>query len=271
MRAARVSIFALTAIYAAAIVGPWLSPYAPAEQDRNAALAAPSSSHWLGTDGLGRDQLTRLLSGGRLSLAAGLLAAGLSLAGGILLGGLAGFYGGWRDTAIMRCAELFLALPWLYLLLGMRAFLPLSISPGASFLLVVCLLGTAGWARPARLIRGVILSAKEREYVYAARAFGGSDWYLLRRHILPETRDVIWTQAALLIPRFITAEVTLSFLGLGVGEPQASWGNMLAALRDLNVLASAPWMLAPAVALFFVTLAHQQIGSQLKSKTADID
>jgi peptide/nickel transport system permease protein len=162
------------------------------------------------------------LHGARISLLAGPLASALAVGLGLLLGSAAGYYGRWLDELLMGFAELFLSLPWLYLLLAARAFLPLDLTPGHAFLTVIGILGVIGWARPARLVRGVVLTAKEQEYVVAARGFGASDLYLLGRHVLPQTRGVLFTQASLLIPRYIMAEVTLSFLGLGVNErPQA--------------------------------------------------
>ncbi len=216
----------------------------------------PGHIFLLGTDAFGRDQLSRLLHGGRVSLFAGLLAAMLSLAAGMLLGGIAGFYGRFTDDLVMRLAELFLALPWLYLLLATRAFLPLQLGPQQAFLLLVTVFGLVGWARPARLIRGIVLSAKERGYVTAARGFGASDFYLLRRHILPQTYGVVLTQAAILVPQYILAEVTLSFLGLGVNEPAPSWGNMLGELQQYHVLASYWWMLVPALVLVPTFIAY---------------
>ncbi len=207
----------------------------------------PAAIHLLGTDEFGRDQLSRLLWGGQISLATGWLAALLSLIVGLTLGLFAGFFGGWRDAIIMRGVDLFLALPWLYLLLAVRAFLPLSLSPQATVLVLMAVIGMVGWARPARLVRGVTLSAKERDFVYAARGFGASWWHLLTRHCLPETYGVLATQAALLVPQFILAEATLSFVGLGVGEPAASWGNLLAPLRQVSILASCWWMAIPAL------------------------
>lgn len=208
----------------------------------------------LGTDGYGRDQLSRVLYGGQISLLAGLLGAGITLLFGLLAGATAGYYGGWRDTLLMRLAELFLALPWLYLLLGLRAFLPLNLSPVMAFLLIVAVIAAVGWARPARLIRGIVLSAKERDFVRAARGFGASDAYLFRRHVLPETSSVLVTQAAILIPQYVLAEMTLSFLGLGVPQPVASWGNLLADLEHYSVLVSCWWMYLPALIMlpFFV-------------------
>jgi peptide/nickel transport system permease protein len=193
--------------------------------------------------------LSRFLYGGQISLLAGLIAAILSVAIGILAGGIAGYYGGWIDEFLMRGGELFLALPWLYLLFAVRAALPLHISQWQVFLLLISVMGLIGWARPARLIRGVVLSAKERNFVLAARGFGASDAYLLRRHVLPQTYAVLLTQITLLIPQYVLAEVTLTFLGLGVGEPMPSWGALLSSLQQYSVLSSYWWMFLPALLL----------------------
>jgi peptide/nickel transport system permease protein len=224
----------------------------------------PARIFIMGTDAYGRDQFSRLLYGGRISLSGGLLAASLSLGLGLLLGAVAGFYRGWLDDATMRAAELFLALPWLYLLFAVRAFLPLHISPAQAFLLLISVVGVIGWARPARLVRGVVLTARERAYVLAARGFGASDFYVLRRHILPQTSSVLLTQAALLIPQYILAEVILSFLGLGVSEPSASWGTMLAGLQQYHVLASYWWMFLPGLVLIPIFVAYYTLADALR-------
>ncbi len=217
----------------------------------------------LGTDAYGRDQLSRLLFGGQVSLFAGLLGAGVTLFIGLSIGAVAGYYGGWRDNLLMRVAELFLALPWLYLLFALRAFLPLAVSPLEAFFLITAVLGAVGWARPARLVRGVVLSAKERDFVRAARGFGASNGYLLRRHILPETSSVLLTQAAILIPQYVLAEMTLSFLGLGVPEPVPSWGNLLSGLQQYSVLVSYWWMYLPAVIMVPFFLGYLGLASSL--------
>ena len=194
----------------------------------------PARLFLLGSDGLGRDQLSRLLHGAQVSLAAGLLAAAIALALGWTIGTAAGFYRGWVDVGAMRAADLFLALPWLYLLLAVRAALPLHVPPAQALLMVVAVIGLVDWARPARLVRGVVLSSRERGYVLAARGFGASDLHLVRRHILPHTVPLLLTQAAVLVPQYVLAEMTLSFLGLGVAEPAPSWGNMLAPLQTIR-------------------------------------
>ena len=226
--------------------------------------AEASRVYLLGSDAYGRDQLSRILYGGQISLLAGMLGAGLTLLIGVLIGATAGYFGGWRDGLLMRVAELFMALPWLYLLFALRAFLPLSVSPVQAFFLIILVIGAVGWARPARLVRGVVLSARERDFVRAARGFGATDSYLLRRHILPETSSVILTQAAILVPQFVLAEMTLSFLGLGVPEPVPSWGSLLASLQQYSVLVSYWWMYLPALAIVPFFLGYLGLASALQ-------
>jgi peptide/nickel transport system permease protein len=222
--------------------------------------------YFLGSDAYGRDQLSRFLSGGQISLLAGFLGAGLTLLIGLFLGALAGYYGGWIDEVLMRVAELFLALPWLYLLFALRAFLPLTVSPLRAFFLIVAVIGGVGWARPARLVRAVVLSARERDFVRAARSFGAADAYLMRRHILPETASVILTQLAILIPQYVMAEMTLSFLGLGVPEPAPSWGNLLSSLQQYSVLVSYWWMYLPALLMVPFFLGYLGLASSLQEQ-----
>jgi peptide/nickel transport system permease protein len=219
-------------------------------------VVGPGRLYLMGTDGYGRDQLSRFLYGGQISLAAGIVAAALSLLLGTVVGACAGFYGSWIDSMVMRGGDIFLALPWLYLLFAVRAALPLHVTQWQVLLLLVVVIGLIGWARPARLIRGVVLSAKERNFVAAARGFGASDLYLLRRHVLPQTYGVMLTQMTLLIPQYVLAEVTLTFLGLGVGEPMPSWGSLLSVLQQYYVLTSYWWMFLPAALLVPLFLAY---------------
>jgi len=281
----------LVAIHLAALGADLIAPYDYSTQFRDAALEPPTARapvRWLvrgsprpfgpfvletrlfqaeaparlfllGTDDSGRDTFSRLLYGARISLFAGLLAASLCVFLGFCLGTVAGFYGGRLDQVLMRCTELFLALPWLYLLFAVRAVLPLELGPGRVFLLFIVIVGAVGWARPARLFRGVAAAARQQDFVLAARALGATDLQLMLRHVLPQSKSVFWTQLALLVPRFILAEVTLSFLGLGVSEPVPSWGNMLAVASGLSVLLSSVWTLAPAGALLLVVLCYQPL------------
>jgi peptide/nickel transport system permease protein len=170
----------------------------------------------------------------------------------------------------MRGGELFLALPWLYLLFGVRAALPLSVAEWQVFFLLIGVIGLIGWARPARLIRGVILSAKERNFVLAARGFGASDGYLLRRHLLPQTYGVALTQLTLLIPQYVLAEVTLSFLGLGVGEPVPSWGTLLSCLEQYYIVSSYWWMFLPALLLIPLFLVYYMAADALQERLKSV-
>jgi len=230
-------------------------------------VAPPASLFVLGADGFGRDQFSRLLYGGQVSLFAGFIAAVFSVVTGLFFGAIAGMYGGWVDEAVMRVAEMFIAIPWFYLLIAVRAFLPLQMSAEAAFLLVVAVIGAVGWGRPARLIRGVVLSGRERNFVLAARGFGAGNLYLLKSHLMPLTFSVLLTQMAMLIPQFILAEVILSFLGLGIDEPFPSWGNMLAYAQQYHVLVSFWWMLLPGLAPIPVFLAYHSLAEALQERT----
>lgn len=229
-------------------------------------VGAPGHLFLLGSDHLGRDLFSRWLYGARASLFAGLL-AGLTAVGlGLAVGAVAGFFGGWIDEILMRLAELFMALPWIYLLIAARAFLPLEVSPARAMTLVVALIGLVGWPAPARLVRGVVLSARQRDYVLAARGFGASNLHLLRVHVLPQALPVALTQLALKVPGFILAEVTLSFLGLGVAEPVPSWGNLLADLQQYHVMVAHGWMFAPALALVIVIACCYAVAESLERR-----
>jgi peptide/nickel transport system permease protein len=227
----------------------------------------PGRIFLFGTDDFGRDQFSRVLYGGRISLLAGILGAAIALFTGVPLGIISGYYGKWTDIVVMRLVELFLALPWLYLLFAVRATLPLRVKTTDAFLLLVAVVGLVGWARPARLIRGMVLSTKERTFVLAARAMGASNGHILRQHILPETYRLIITMAALLVPQFILAEITLSFFGLGVAEPIPSWGTLLAELQKYSSLTSHWWIYLPGICLVALFLAFQWASNRLQEKT----
>ena len=242
----------------------------PRPRVRLFGVEEPGQMFLLGTDGFGRDQLSRLLYGGRISLLAGLATAALALGLALVVGTVAGFHGGWVDGIAMRVSDLFLAVPWLYALLAVRAALPLHMAPDAAFLVVVAVVGLVDWPRTARLVRGIALSARERGFVLAARGFGASDTYLMRRHVAPQAFGVLLTQGALLVPQYVMAEVMMSFLGLGVSEPQPSWGAMLASLQEYRILTSCWWMWAPAVALVAVFVAYFALAESLQDPEARV-
>jgi peptide/nickel transport system permease protein len=227
---------------------------------------SPGKILLFGADGYGRDEFSRVLFGGQISVTAGISATLIALLTGGLFGIVAGYFGRWVDEVLMGVTELFLSLPWLYFLLGVRAFLPLHLTTLRTFFLLTSVIGLIGWARPARLVRGLVLSLRSRNYVLAARGFGGSDLYILRRHLLPEVLGLLVTQATLLVPRYIAAEVTLSFFGLGVNEPVPSWGNMLATLQQYNVLISYGWLLAPACALVVTSVLYSSLADMFHSR-----
>ena len=214
-------------------------------------LADGSGSPWfpLGTDALGRDVFARLLTGGRLSLAVAFVAAAGALLIGALAGAIAGFVGGRVDDILMRVSDFILALPALYAVLALRAAAPLVLSTSQIFWIMVSVFALVGWPFAARGVRAVVAAERNREYAEAARSIGASSTRLLLRHLLPAARGFLVVQATLLLPAFILAEATLSFAGLGFGEPTSSWGVMLQEAGRGRTLADAPWLLAPAGAI----------------------
>ncbi len=247
----------LIALVALSLAGPLLAPYDPATQHREIANAAPSAQHWLGTDDYGRDVLSRFLAGANWSVLAGASATALTLLLGWLAGGIAGFRGGWTDETLMRLTDLVLSLPWLYVLIGLRAVMPLDMKPRPAVAAMLALIALVSWARPARLVRGLVLSLSERGYVEAARGFGVPPFRIYLRHILPGTLGLLAVQALVLFPRFVLAEVTLSFLGLGVGEPDPSWGGLILGLKQAYLLREQSWRLLPVCLMIplFLTCA----------------
>ncbi len=227
-------------------------------------VEGPDRIYLLGTDQFGRDYLSRLLYAGQISLSVGLVGIAISFTLGLLIGGASGFYGGRVDNLLMRLCEVIMSVPDFYLLLALAAALPPTLPPAAVYLLIIAILSFVGWAGMARVIRGMVLSVREREYVEAARALGVSDFTIIRRHILPATFTYAIVAATLSIPAYILGEAGLSFLGLGIRDPLPSWGNMLTAAQNLVTLEQRPWILTPGLAIFLTTLAFNFLGDGLR-------
>ncbi len=209
----------------------------------------------LGTDALGRDVLSRLLHGARASLGIAIAATLGALAIGMVVGALAGFSGGFADEAAMRVADLVLVLPAIYVALALRAVMPLVLSPIEVFSGISTVLALVGWPIVARAVRAIVARERTRDYAEAARAAGASSARVLFVHLLPAARGAIVTQAALLLPAFVLAEATLSFVGFGFAEPIPSWGTMLQEAGSVRVFAERPWLLAPALAIAVLNFA----------------
>jgi len=221
-----------------------------------------------GADALGRDRLSRLLVAARFSLVVAPLGTLLAGALGVLIGCVAGYAGRRTDALLMRAADAMMALPALVLILAARAAFPLELPPVKAGLLLVAIFVVIGWAEMARLARGLVLQLKQREFVLAAQSLGLSQSRVLFRHILPNAARPLIVQASLMLPTFLLAEVALSFLGVGLQEPEPSWGNMLAAASDLTLLAERPFLLlAPAFAIFLFVLGVRLLSDGLKTKT----
>jgi peptide/nickel transport system permease protein len=291
---ARRALVLLGVLGGLALGGPWLAPYDPAAANRGYWHAPPMwpqlgdglaihpvvledrlqqrfrvdrtrTVPWpwasgeepvflLGADRSGRDVLSRVLAGSRVSLGLGLLAVIGAAALGALLGSIAGARGGLIDDLLMRLADFVAILPVLYVIVVLRAALPLVVPPATVFALTLAIFVLVGWPVVARGMRMLVASERSREYVLAARAAGGSPAHVLRRHLLPACVGHLAVQASLLLPGFILAEATLSYLGLGFPDTVPTWGTMLREAADVNELSRFPWTLTPALAIFAVTL-----------------
>jgi peptide/nickel transport system permease protein len=226
---------------------------------------APVRIYLLGTDSFGRDQFSRLLFGAQISLTVGIVGIAISFVLGLLLGGISGYFGGWIDTVIMRTTELLLSIPALYLIIALRAVFPVNLPSQQVYLGIVAILAFIGWAGLARVIRGLVLSIRKNEFVLAAEALGVSRLRIITRHILPNTFSFVIVAATVSIPGYILGEVVLSFLGVGVQEPAASWGNMLNQARSIRALTSFPWLLyVPGTAIFLTVMAFNFLGDGLR-------
>jgi peptide/nickel transport system permease protein len=208
----------------------------------------------LGADSLGRDTFSRLLYSARTSLGLALIGTLGALLVGSFIGGLAGYAGGAIDHALSRFTDFVLVLPAIYVALALRAAMPLVLPPATVFVLLASIFALLGWPIVARGVRAIVASEREREYVTAGRALGATPWRLLTRHLLPATAGYLAAQATLLLPAFIMAEATLSYVGLGFPDTVPTWGTMLQQAANISLVVDAPWMLAPAGAIFLVVL-----------------
>ena len=234
--------------YPVKIVDPIERTYAE-DRARRISLRSPEPWFLLGSDGLGRDVLSRLLAGSRLSLGLALLSTAVTLLLGALVGAGAGYAGGWIDTLLMRTTDVVLVLPVIYVALALRGAMPLVLGTTQVFTALAAVLALVGWPSVARGVRGIIVTERQAEYAEAARALGASSWRVIGRHLLPATRGFIGVQASMLVPAFVMAEATLSFAGFGFAPPAPSWGAMLRDASQITIAVDAPWLLAPAAAL----------------------
>ena len=244
-------------VFLLAILAPIIAPYDPSDINVKTILLAPSFEHWMGTDGLGRDVLTRMLYGGRISLLVGLVAVGISTIIGIVLGAIAGYYRGWVDTVIMRLVDVMLSIPSFFLILAVIAFLTPSI------INVMIVIGLTSWMGVTRLVRAEFLSLQGREFVQASRTLGAKDARLIFTHLLPNSLTPIIVSSVLGVAGAVLLESGLSFLGLGVQAPQASWGNILTDGKDY--IQFAWWLsLFPGLAILITVLGYNLLGEGLR-------
>lgn len=241
----------------AALGAPWLAPYAPNAEHLDHILEAPSSTFWLGTDRLGRDVLSRLLYGGRVSLWVGFVAVGIAVSIGVTLGLISGYFRRWVDEIIMRLVDIMLCFPSFFLILAVIAFLEPSLTN------IMIVIGLTSWMGVARVVRAETLSLRERDFVSAARLAGTPTARILARHILPNALAPVLITATLGIAGAILVESSLSFLGLGVQPPTPSWGNML--MEGKSAIETAPWLsIYPGLAILITVLGYNLVGESLR-------
>ena len=242
-----------------AIFAPLIAPYDPGRIDIENILTPPSKCHILGTDSLGRDLFSRMVYGTRISLLVGLIAVGISAFIGIILGSIAGYYGKWVDTAIMRFVDIMLCFPTFFLILAVISLL----SP--SIINIMIIIGLTSWMGVSRLIRAEILSLKERDFIYAEKAIGASDYRIITAHLIPNAIAPVLVSITLGVAGAILVESSLSFLGIGVQPPTPSWGNILS--EGKSVMGAAWWMiLYPGMAIFITVLGYNLLGEGMREK-----
>jgi peptide/nickel transport system permease protein len=255
----RAPVLVLACLIAAAVAAPLVVPYAPDRIDLARLRQPPSAAHWFGTDELGRDVLARVLHGARVSLAVGLLSALVAGGSGIVIGGAAGYAGGALDSLLMRMTDAMLAVPRLPLLMIASAFVQPSVP------LLVLLIGLAGWMETARVVRAEFRTLRSRGFVEGARALGAGHARLVARHLLPNAAQAAIVSITLAVARGILLESALSFFGVGVRPPQASWGNML--YQSQAALGREPWLaLAPGVFILLTTASVNTLGDRLATR-----
>jgi ABC-type dipeptide/oligopeptide/nickel transport system permease subunit len=241
------------------VLAPVIAWHDPVQQDLLATFQGPSLSHPLGTDDLGRDVLARLLHAGRVSLTVGLLASLVAVIIGLFLGAIAGLLRGWVDALLMRLTDIVLSFPSIIVVVVLAGIL------GPSVTMLVVVMGATGWPTAARVVRGMVLSLREQEYIAAARASGARSGWVLMRHVVPATLPPVSVVATLLVASTVLSEAALSFLGLGVQPPQASWGNMLNDAQNLTLIRTMPWLwLPPGIAIAITVLAVNFVGDGLR-------
>lgn len=249
----------LLLVVIASAAANWLAPSGYSHQYREDTNAAPSRAHWLGTDDLGRDRFARVLYGTRISLLLAPAAALLSTLMAAFIGGLAGYLGGMWAKAAMAVTDLFLSLPWLFLLITARALLPLNVSPVISVLVTFSLLGFLGWSTAARVLCSSAGALRSSDFVKQARATGVSGMRLFWMHVAPNLKPVLYAQFWISIPVFILSEANLGILGLGVAEPMPSWGSLLKELEGLLSVREEPWKFVPLLLLIAVVTSFQLV------------
>ncbi|MEW6739329.1 MAG: ABC transporter permease [Nitrospirota bacterium] len=244
-------------LFVIAVLAPFISPFNPNDIDRKHILEPPGARHPLGTDDLGRDVLSRMVHGSRISLAVGFIAVGIATIIGMLLGAVSGYYGGWTDRAMMRFIDIMLSIPTFFLVLAVIAFV------GPSIWNIMIVIGFTSWMGVARLVRAEFLSLKEREFVLAAKALGASDMRIISRHIMVNSMAPVFVSAILGVASAILVESALSFLGIGVQPPTPSWGNMLTSGKDNIEIA---WWLSlfPGIAILITVLSYNLFGEGLR-------